>query len=102
MIVEFFCQEQSYLLTDLLIPILSPFVFKSNMVKLPDRLKIENYLFISKYMNSKLPPICNSWFIFSSTYHNYETSFATKGRLKIPAVTATTYGKGGFISSMAV
>ena len=33
-----------------------------------------------------------------STFHNYETSFAAKGHLKIPAVTTATYGKGTFIS----
>ena len=76
----------------------APLFFKSKIVKLPDKIKIENWLFISKYVNNKLPPIFNSWFIFSSTCHNYETSFAAKGHLKIPTVTTTTYGKGAFIS----
>ena len=60
--------------------------------------KIENCPFISKYVSNKLPPIFNSWFMFSSTCHNYETSFTSKGHLKIPTVTKTTYGKGTFIS----
>ena len=72
--------------------------FKSKIVKLPDEIKIENCLFISKYVNNKLPPIFNSWFIFFSTFHNYETSFAAKGHLKILTVATTTYGKGAFIS----
>ena len=76
----------------------APLFFKSKIVKLPNKIKIENCLFISKYVNNKLPPIFNSWFIFSSTCHNYETSFAAKGHLKIPTVTTTTYGKGAFIS----
>ena len=76
----------------------APLFFKSKIVKLPNMIKIENCLFISKYVNNKLPPIFNSWFIFSSTCHNYETSFAAKGHLKIPTVTTTTYGKGAFIS----
>ena len=76
----------------------APLFFKSKIVKLPDKIKIENCLFISKYVNNKLPPIFNSWFIFSSTSHNYEISFATKGPLKIPTDTTTTYGKGAFIS----
>ena len=67
-------------------------------MKLPAKIKTENCLFISKYVNNKLPPIFNSWFIFFSTFHNYETSFAAKGHLKIPAVTTATYGKGAFIS----
>ena len=64
----------------------------------PDKIKIENCLFLSKYVNNKLLPIFNSWFTFSSTCHNYESSFAAKVHLKIPTVTATTYGKGAFIS----
>ena len=76
----------------------APLFFKSKIVKLPDKIKIENCLFISKYVNNKLPPIFNSWFIFSSTFHNYETSSAAKGHLKNPTVTTTTYGKGAFIS----
>ena len=49
----------------------APLFFKSKIVKLPNMIKIENCLFISKYVNNKLPPIFNSWFIFSSTFHNY-------------------------------
>ena len=68
------------------------------MVKHPDKIKIENCLFISKCVNNKLSPIFNSWFVFSSTSHNYETSFAIKGDLKISTVTTTRYCKGAFIS----
>ena len=57
------------------------------MVKLPDEIKTETFLLISKYVSNKLPPI-------------FESSFSTKGHLKIPTDTATTYGKGAF-SSMA-
>ena len=73
-------------------------IFESKMVKLPDKIKIENFLFISKYVKNILPSIFNSWCIFSSTSHNYETSFATKGHLKILTDTTTTYGKKAFIS----
>ena len=69
----------------------APLFFKSKMVKLPDKIKIENCLFISKYVNNKLPPIFNSWFIFSSTSHHYETSLATRGPLKILTITTTTW-----------
>ena len=51
---------------------------KSKIVKLPAKIKIENCLFISKYVKNKVPPIFNSWFMFSSTCHNYETSFQPK------------------------
>ena len=36
--------------------------------------------------------------MFSSTSHNYEISFATKGDLKISTVPTRTYGKGAFIT----
>ena len=79
----------------------APLFFKSKTVTLPDKIKTENCLFISKYVNNKLPPIFNSWFIFSSTCHNYETSFAAKGHLKITTIATTTYHKGAFISMAA-
>ena len=49
--------------------------FNSKMVKLPDKIKIENCLSNSKYVNNKLPPIFNNCFTFTSTSHNYKTSF---------------------------
>ena len=67
--------------------------FKSKIVKLLDKIKIENCLFISKYVNNKLPQIFNSWFIFSFTCHNYETLFAAKGQLKIPTIPTTNMVK---------
>ena len=66
------------------------------MLQLLDKIKIENCPFISKYLNKKLRPIYNSWFVFSSTSHNYETSLTSKGNLEIPTVTATAHGKGAF------
>ena len=53
----------------------APLFFKSKIMQLPDKIKIENCLFISKYVSNKSPAIFNSWFYFSSTFHNYETSF---------------------------
>ena len=56
---------------------------------------------IPTFAESFLPPILNSvnsWFKFSFTSHNYETSFVTKGHLKIPTVSTRTYGEGAFIS----
>ena len=76
----------------------APLFLKSKILNIPDKIKIENCLFISKYVNNKLPAIFNCWFIFSSICHNYETSFAAKGHLKIPTVTTFTYDKGAFIS----
>ena len=64
----------------------APLFFKSKIVKLPVNVKIQNCLFISKYVNNNLLSIFNTWFVFSSTFHNYETSCAAKSHLKIPTV----------------
>ena len=51
------------------------------------KIRGRNCLCTSKYVNNKLSLIFNSWFIFLSSYHSYETSFATKGRLETPTIT---------------
>ena len=76
----------------------NPLFKGSKVIKLPDKIKIENCLFINKYVHQKLPSIFNSWFNFSSNCHNYETSFSSKGNLKVPSVHTTSYGKAGFIN----
>ena len=69
------------------------------LIKVADKVKIENCLFINKYTNIKLPSIVTNWFAFSSMSHNYQTSFASKVSLQIPSV-QTTYGKNGFVYSV--
>ena len=79
----------------------NPLFLESGIIKLPDKVKIENCLLISKYVHNTLPSSFYSWFTFSSTSHRYETSFSSQGNLKIPNVQTTSYGKASFIS-MAV
>ena len=76
----------------------SPLFHYSKIIKIADKVKIENCLFINKYTNNKLPSIFTNWFTFSSMYHNYQTSFASKGNLEIPSVqTTTSYGKNASV-----
>ena len=56
----------------------SPLLHFSKIIKVADKVKIENCLFINKYTNNKLPSIFTNWFTFSSMSHNYQTSFASK------------------------
>ena len=53
-------------------------------IKITDKVKIENCLFINKYTNNKSPSIFTNWFTFSSMFHNYQTLFTSKGNLQIP------------------
>ena len=47
-------------------------LFKSNhILKLEEKILIENILFINKSFNNLLPPIFKSWFNFCSDVHNY-------------------------------
>ena len=78
----------------------SPLFHYSKIIKVADKVKIGNCLFINKYTNNKLPSIFTNWFTFSSMSNNYQTSFASKGSLQIPSARATSYGKNGFVYSV--
>ena len=52
------------------------------MIKLPDKISVENCLFVSKSLNNQLREIFNNWFVFSSFTHRYETC-SEKGKLKV-------------------
>ena len=77
-----------------------PLFHYSKIIKVADKVKIENCLFINKYTKNKLPSIFTNWFTFSSMSHNYQTSLASKGSLQIPTVQTTSYGKNGFVYSV--
>ena len=57
--------------------------FRHEIIKLPDKIIMENCLFISKSISFNLPPIFNHCLTFSSDSHNYETSSFSKGLLKV-------------------
>ena len=75
----------------------SPLFHYSKIIKIADKVKIENCFFINKHTNNKLPSIFTNWFAFSSMSHNYQTSFAPKGNLQILSVQTTSYGKNYFV-----
>ena len=51
----------------------SPLFHFSKIIKIAEKVKIENCLFINKYTNNKLSSIFTNWFPFSSMPHNYQT-----------------------------
>ena len=55
---------------------------ESNIINLPDKVSIENCLFVSKSLNNQLPEIFNNWFVFSSDTHRYEMHALKKVFLK--------------------
>ena len=77
----------------------NPLFFRHEIIKLPDKILMENCLFISKSVNFNLPSIFNHWFTFSSDSHNYETSSSSKGLLKVKTVNTKKYGREAMINN---
>ena len=63
------------------------------MIKICNKIIMENCLFISKSINFNLPPIFNHWFTFSLDSHKYETSRSSRGLLKVKTVNTKKYGR---------
>ena len=59
----------------------SPLLKKNSILKFPDKICLENILFVRKSLNNLSPSIFNTWFNVSSDQHNYETSSYTQGNL---------------------
>ena len=69
----------------------NPLFNTHKIIKLPDKILMENYLFISKSIQFNLPPTFNNCSTFSSDSHNYETSSSSKGLLKLKNVYTKKY-----------
>ena len=69
-------------------------LFKSNhILKLEDKILIENILFINKSFNNLLPPIFKIWFTFCSDVHNYQTVSSIADKIFKPSYRTDSYGK---------
>ena len=61
-------------------------LFKSNhILKLEDKILIENILFINKSLNNLLPSVFKNWFTFDSDVHNYQTLSSTSYKIFKPS-----------------
>ena len=49
---------------------------ESNILKLPDKIALENCLFIDKSFNKFLPTIVKNWFTLSHDFHTYNTHWS--------------------------
>ena len=73
--------------------------FKHCILKLIDKVHLENILFVKKCINNFLPPIFYDWFIFVSAQHTYQTSSSTREKPFKPPFKTIYYGKNYVISS---
>ena len=76
-----------------------PLFFRHEIIKLPDKILMEDCLFIIKSVNFNLPSIFNHWFTFYLDSHNYETSSFSKGLLKVKTVNTKKYGRKAMINN---
>ena len=64
----------------------SPLFRDLNILKLPDKIALENCLFINKYFNKFLPTIFKNWFTLSSDFHTYNTPWYNLGCIVVPPI----------------
>ena len=50
-------------------------------MKYQDKICLENIVFVNKCLNNLSLPVFNTWFVFSSDQHSYETSSSIQGIL---------------------
>ena len=71
----------------------SPLFTSNHILKLEDKILIENILFINKSLNNLLPPIFKNWFTFCSDVHNYQTVSSTSDKIFKPSYRTDSFGK---------
>ena len=71
----------------------SPLFRSNNILKLEDKILIENIIFINKSFINLLPPIFKGWFTFCSDLHNYHTVSSTADKIFKPSYRTDSYEK---------
>ena len=63
--------------------------------KIPDKIALENCLFINKHFNKCLATIFKNWFTLSSDFHTYNTGWSNLGCIVVPPhITTLNYMEG--------
>ena len=73
-----------------------PLFSASNIIKIYDKVSIDNCVFISKSLSNDLPSIFGNWFIFSSFFHDHSLRSSKLGILKIPSFKTRSHGRMSF------
>ena len=69
-------------------------LFKNlNILKLPDKVSLENCILICKYFNQSLPKSLKTWFTLATASHTHNTKWSNPGCLKIPFHKRKIYGR---------
>ena len=73
-----------------------PLFSASKIIKIYDKVSIDNCVFISKSLSNDLPSIFGNWFIFSSFFHDHSLRSSKLGILKIPSFKTRSHGRMSF------
>ena len=71
----------------------SPLVKPNHILKLEDKILIENILFINKSLNNLLLPIFKNWFNSCSDAQNYQRVSSTSDKIFKPSYRTDSFGK---------
>ena len=64
-----------------------------NILKLHDKIALENCLFINKYFNKCLTTIFKNWFTLLFDFHTYSTRWSNLGCIVVPGNDTKLYGR---------
>ena len=70
-----------------------PLFKESGLLKLFDKISLENCTFINNSLNSRLPSVFHNWFTLISESHEHNTRLSEVGCLKTPHYNTKTYGR---------
>ena len=71
----------------------TPLFKDSNILKFPEKMALENCIFIKNYFNQILPTPFNNWFTLSTDSHTHNTRWSNLGCLKISPHKTRIYGR---------
>ena len=72
---------------------ISPLFRELNILIFPDKIALENCLFITKYFKISLHTIFQNWFTLSFDFHTYNTCWSNLGSLVVPPHNTKLYSK---------
>ena len=64
----------------------------SSILKFPNKIGLENFIFIKNYFNQTLPTPFKNWFTLSTDSHTHNTRWSNISSLKIPPHKTKIYG----------
>ena len=72
---------------------IQPLFLRVQTYSYPDKIALENCIFIDNYFDQTLPTPFKNWFTLSTDSHTHDTRWSNLGYLKIPPLKTKIYGR---------